>query len=153
MKTISGTKKELERLSELNKNKNMIIPILVDFDSTMVLSDYPYILKENGNCSEILKRWAEKYNVGIILNTMRSGEHLQIALDWIKSKGIPLYGIGENPTQKNWTESKKAYGVFNIDDINVGCPLIYEGGKYLVDWDKIVELLEPKLKELNRYAN
>ena len=91
----------------------------------------------------------KEYNVGIILNTMRSDEHLKIALDWINEKGIPLYGIGENPMQKYWTTSNKPYSIFNIDDINVGCPLIMEGGKYLVDWDKIVEILEPKLKELS----
>ena len=152
MKSIDGLKLELETLSEMRNSKS-IIPICVDFDSTMVLSDYPYVKRENGNCSEILKRWVKEYNVGIILNTMRSDDHLQIALDWIKEKGIPLYGIGENPTQKNWTNSNKAYGVFNIDDINVGCPLKFEDGKYLVDWDKIVEILEPKLKELNNYAN
>ena len=148
MKDIEGTKEELKVLSEMKNNKN-IIPILVDFDSTMVLSDYPYIKKENGNCSEILKRWVNEYNVGIILNTMRSDEHLQIALDWIESKEIPLYGIGENPTQKYWTNSNKPYGIFSIDDINVGCPLRREEDKYLVDWDKIVELLEPKLKTLS----
>jgi hypothetical protein len=148
MKDIEGTKEELKVLSEMKNNKN-IIPILVDFDSTMVLSDYPYIKKENGNCSEILKRWVNEYNVGIILNTMRSDEHLQIALDWIESKGIPLYGVGENPTQKYWTNSNKPYGIFSIDDINVGCPLRREEDKYLVDWDKIVELLEPKLKTLS----
>ena len=152
MKNIDELKLELKTLSEMKKSKP-IIPICVDFDSTMVLSDYPYVKRENGNCSEILKRWVEEYNVGVILNTMRSDEHLQIALDWIKEKGIPLYGIGENPTQKYWTNSKKAYGIFNIDDINVGCPLKLEDGKYLVDWDKIVEILEPKLKELNNYAN
>lgn len=148
MKTIEGTKKELNTLSEMKGNKT-IIPICVDFDSTMVLSDYPYVIRENGNCSEILKRWVKEYNVGIILNTMRSDEHLQIALDWINEKEIPLYGIGENPTQNIWTNSKKAYGIFNIDDINVGCPLIFENGKYLVDWDEIVKILEPKLKELS----
>lgn len=148
MKTIEGAKDELKALSEMENNRT-IIPILVDFDSTMVLSDYPYVKKENGNCSEILKRWVKEYNVGIILNTMRSDEHLQMALDWINEKGIPLYGIGENPTQKYWTNSNKAYGIFNIDDINVGCPLKQEGGKYLVDWDQIVELLEPKLKTLS----
>ena len=148
MKNIEETKIELEKLSEMKNNKS-IIPILVDFDSTMVLSDYPFIKKENGNCSEILKRWVNEYNVGIILNTMRSGEHLDIALEWIKSKDIPLYGVGENPTQSLWTSSNKPYGIFSIDDINVGCPLRYEGGKYLVDWDKIVEILEPKLKTLS----
>ena len=131
MKSVNGLKLELEKLSEMKMNKP-IIPICVDFDSTMVLSDYPYIKKENGNCSEILKRWVKEYNVGIILNTMRSDEHLQIALDWINEKEIPLYGIGENPTQKHWTNSKKAYGIFNIDDINVGCPLKLEDDKYLV---------------------
>lgn len=40
-------------------------------------------------------------------------------------------------------------GILSIDDINVGCPLIFENGKYLVDWDEIVKILEPKLKELS----
>ena len=70
MKSIDGLKLELETLSEMRNSKS-IIPICVDFDSTMVLSDYPYVKRENGNCSEILKRWVEEYNVGIILNTMR----------------------------------------------------------------------------------
>ena len=40
-------------------------------------------------------------------------------------------------------------GILSIDDINVGCPLRREENKYLVDWDKVVELLEPKLKTLS----
>ena len=148
MKDFEGLKEELNKLSEMKNGKN-IIPITVDFDSTMVLSDYPYVKRENGNCSEILKRWVKEYNVGIILNTMRSDEHLDIALEWIKSKGIPLYGIGVNPTQEYWTSSNKPYSIFSIDDINVGCPLKREEGKYLVDWDEIVKILEPKLKTLS----
>ena len=152
MKTIEGLKNELDKLSEKMNGKN-IIPICVDFDSTMVLSQYPNIICENGNCSEILKRWTKDYNVGIILNTMRSDDELKIALDWINEKKIPLYGIGENPTQKKWTNSTKCYGILSIDDINVGCPLIFneQYQKYLVDWDKIVEMVEPILIKLNEY--
>ena len=62
MKNINGIIRELKYLS-----KDKIIPISLDFDSTVVISKYPNIGKDIGNCVEILKRWVEQYNVGIIL--------------------------------------------------------------------------------------
>lgn len=149
MKNIEGLKNELNKLSEKRNGKN-IIPICVDFDSTMVNSDYPNVISENDNCSEILKRWTNDYNVGVILDTLRGGDDLQIAVDWCNSKEIPLYGIGSNPTQTKFVFSNKSYGIFSIDDRNIGCPLKESLGKYVVDWEKIVEILEPILIELNK---
>ncbi len=149
MKNIIGIKNELDKLSE-RINGKLVIPICVDFDSTMVNSDYPNVISENDNCSEILKRWHKDYNVGIILDTLRGGNDLQIAIDWCESKGIPLYGIGKNPHQVNFVFSNKSYGIFSIDDRNIGCPLKESLGKYVVDWDKIVDILEPILIELNK---
>jgi len=148
MKNIEGLKNELIKLSE-KRNGRVVIPICVDFDSTMVNSDYPNIVCENDNCSEILKRWANEYNVGIILDTLRGGDDLQIAVDWCNDKEIPLYGVGSNPIQNNFVFSNKSYGIFSIDDRNIGCPLKESFGKYVVDWEKIVEILEPKLKKLS----
>lgn len=149
MKNIEGLKEELSKLSEIQNGK-MIIPICVDFDSTMVNSKYPLVVSENDNCSEILKRWIKDYNVGVILDTLRGGEDLEIAINWCKEKGIELYGIGKNPNQTKFVFSNKSYGIFSIDDRNIGCPLKESMGKYVVDWEKIIEILEPILIELNK---
>lgn len=145
MKNISGIIRELTALSE-----DKIIPISVDFDSTVVISQYPNIGMDNGNVVSILKRWIEEYNVGIILYTMRDGKSLEEAVNWFKEREIPLYGIGENPTQHNWTTSRKCYSIFCIDDHNIGVPLINdkENGKLYVDWDKVNDIVEPMLKEI-----
>lgn len=149
MKNIDGLKEELNKLSE-TKNGKLIIPICVDFDSTMVNSNYPEIISENDNCSEILKRWIKEYNVGIILDTLRGGEDLEMAINWCNEKGIELYGVGKNPNQTNFVFSNKSYGIFSIDDRNIGCPLKGSLGKFVVDWKKIIEILEPILIELNK---
>lgn len=149
MKNIKELKEELERLSEY-KNGKLIIPICVDFDSTLVISEYPNIICENDNCSEILKRWTTEYNVGVILDTMRGGVDLDIALNWCNEKDIPLYGILENPNQHNFVCSTKCYGIFSIDDRNIGCPLKQNGKEKVVDWGQIVQLIEPILIELNK---
>ena len=147
--TLANMKEEITNVGG-NKNSKPLITIVVDFDGTVVEHEYPRTGKENGNCSEILKRWIDEYNVGIILDTMRSGKLLDIAVNWFAERGVSLYGVSEHPTQKTWTSSPKCYGQFSIDDRNVGCPLISEVGKReRADWDKIVEIFEPKLKELS----
>jgi len=47
----------------------------------------------------VLKRFVKEGHA-FILNTMRSGETLADAVKWFENKGIPLFGINENPTQK-----------------------------------------------------
>lgn len=149
IKHIERLKQELIEISEMQNNKP-IIPICVDFDGTVVTHEYPLIGQENDNCSEILKRWINEYNVGIILDTMRSGDTLKEAIKWFEERGVPLYGIGKHPTQNKWTESNKSYGIFSIDDRNVGVPMKYDLGIGRVDWQRVCDILEPKLKELNK---
>jgi hypothetical protein len=132
------------------ETKKPKITIALDFDGTVVEHEYPYIGKENDNCSEILRRWVNEYNVGLILDTMRGDKELTEAIEWFKERNIHLYGVQEHPTQKNWTKSTKAYAHYSIDDRNVGCPLHNEFGKRgRVNWDKIVEIFEPVLKQYN----
>lgn len=82
--------------------------IAVDFDGTCVTHEFPKVGKNIG-AEKVLRMLVEnKHN--LILFTMRSDKdkiehndptlvqatpqrYLQMAVDWFKSHGIPLYGI------------------------------------------------------------
>jgi|TARA_R110000782_G_scaffold270273_1_gene370186 hypothetical protein len=130
------------------------IEILLDFDGTCTTHDFPNIGKDIGSVP-VLKRLVENGHK-IILFTMRSDRlffmvngksrnTLSEAVEWFKKNEIPLYGINTNPTQKEWTDSPKAYGQLIIDDIGLGTPLMYNtklSQKPFVDWGKTEEWLE-----------
>lgn len=110
----------------------------IDFDGTCVTHDYPEVGKDIG-AVEVLKQISDKGHL-LILNTMRSGKELQDAVDWFNSNGIPLYGVNENPTQKQWTSSPKVYAHLYIDDAALGCPLKVDtniSNRPFVDWELI----------------
>lgn len=132
-------------------DKGYIIPICVDFDATITEeNNYPYIGKENPHAFDIMKRWQKEYNVGWILDTMRGGENKKNAIEYCRKRGLEFYSIGKHPEQASWTDTTKAYGIFSIDDRNVGTPLkLTENGKLSVDWLKIQEILEPILKRIS----
>ena len=139
----------VNEINDIGTNKRKI-SIAIDFDGTVVEHNYPYIGKENGNCSEILKKWVNIYNVELILDTMRGGILLKQAIDWFSDRNIPLTGVGQHPNQHKWTNSTKAYALFSIDDRNIGCPIKYDSNKrHMVDWDELCKQFEPILKKLN----
>ena len=108
--------------------------IAIDFDGTCVKHKYPNIGKDIG-AVPVLKKLIE-YKHKLILNTMRSGKELDEAVNWFKENDIELFGINNNPTQKHWTDSTKVYANLYIDDVNLGCPLIYPDNEErpYVDW-------------------
>ena len=117
--------------------------IAIDFDGTCVTHEYPKIGKENEGCVDVLKELVREGHK-LILYTMRSGKHLEDAVDWFKERRIPLWGINENPTQSAWTASPKIYANMYIDDAACGCPLIYDKSKAsrpFVDWDAVKIIL------------
>ena len=121
--------------------------ILVDFDGTCTTHDFPKIGKDIG-AQEVLRDLVLAGN-RLILFTMRSngvsGKYLDDATEWFEKNDIPLYGIQENPTQKAWTSSPKAYGQLIIDDICLGIPLKVDterSSRPFVDWKKCRTLLE-----------
>jgi hypothetical protein len=121
--------------------------ILVDFDGTCTTHEFPHIGKEIGAVEVLRDLVIAGHN--LILFTMRSdtnkGKYLKQAIEWFEKNDIPLYGIQENPTQKAWTSSPKAYGQLIIDDICLGIPLKVDAelsDRPFVDWQKCRTLME-----------
>ena len=74
-----------------------------------------------------------------------AGNYLSDAQDWFLKNEIPLYGINENPKQKTWTLSPKAYGQLYIDDAALGCPLVVNSEiseRPFVDWNMVEQWLK-----------
>ena len=91
------------------------------------------------------------YNVGWILDTMRSGELLDEAVKYIETNGIKLYGVGINPTQHLWTSSTKAYGIYRWDDNSAGAPKLTIGNsRPFLDWLAIHLEMQPIFKKLSK---
>jgi hypothetical protein len=146
----------LETNIDILKNKPMKPQVLaVDFDGTVVTHEFPYVGKEIG-AEQVLKKLLTNGHK-IVLNTMRghstlspypnnlSNSVLDDAKNWFKERNIPLYGVNEHPTQKNWTSSPKVYANQYIDDAAVGIPLIHDKSvcnRPFVDWVKTEALLQ-----------
>ena len=113
--------------------KNKIIA--VDFDGTIVEHRFPQIGQPVPGAVEWIKAWSEK-GAKIILWTVRSGEYLDHALEYIAKNGIALYGVNKNPQQHHFSSSPKAYAVIYVDDAAYGCPLHQptEFDSPVVDW-------------------
>lgn len=124
--------------------------ICVDFDGTCVTHEFPMTGADIG-AVPILKELVENGH-RLVLFTMRSeGQQypnvMTEAVKWFEDNEIPLFGINENPEQKEWTESPKAYGELYIDDAALGMPLKVDGGisaRPFVDWQKASQMLWEK---------
>jgi hypothetical protein len=121
--------------------------ICVDFDGTMVDHQYPKIGWAVPGAIEWCKTF-QHHGAEIILWTMRSGKELEEARLYMENNGIKLFGVNENPTQKVWTNSPKAYGHMYIDDAAIGCPMLrIEGFQRLcVDWTDVASQVMRQLK-------
>lgn len=107
--------------------------IAIDFDGTVVQHKYPNIGEDIG-AKPYLKALIRNGHK-LILNTMRSGKELDDAIVWFKVNNIELYGINENPSQKEWTSSPKVYAQLYIDDAALGIPLRDDlGERPYVNW-------------------
>jgi hypothetical protein len=131
--------------------------ICVDFDGTCVAHEFPGRGKDISAVPVLKELVANGHN--LILFTMRSnvtdnqgfseevpevhnGAFLDDAVNWFKENEIPLHGIQENPQQKQWTTSPKAYGQLYIDDAALGTPLIHGDHKRpYVCWKSVREYL------------
>lgn len=112
--------------------------IAVDFDGTVVDHRYPEVGPSVPFAVETL-RDLNRLGYKLILNTMRSGQHLKEAITWFEQNGIKLYGVGFDPEQKKWTTSNKCYAQLYIDDMAFGVPLSRPNGfrNDVVDWKHV----------------
>lgn len=115
--------------------------IALDFDGTVVTHAYPEVGEDIGAVAVLKELVAQEDK--LILWTMRSGTLLEDAVAWFKKHDIPLWGINENPTQKEWTESPKLHADLLIDDSALGCPTCFLDGERrpAADWRRIREML------------
>ena len=116
--------------------------IAVDFDGTIVTHAYPAIGREVPNAFRVLKKLQEQ-GTQLILWTMRSGDRLAEAVAYCEAKGITFWGINENPAQKEWTDSPKAYAPIYIDDAALGCPTLWDEAtaRQMVNWRDVEAIL------------
>lgn len=106
----------------MKQERAMQTIIAIDFDGTVVDHRYPDVGPTLPGAVEKIKEISAR-GVKIILWTMRSGKELADAVKWYADNGIPLFGVNENPEQKSWTQSPKAYAHLYIDDAAFGAPL------------------------------
>lgn len=114
--------------------------IALDFDGTVCVHRYPSIGKDIG-AVPVLKELIFNGHQ-LVLNTMRSGQELEDAVEWFKDNEIPLYGINSTPGQSTWTSSPKVYAHLYIDDAALGIPLVRTGRERpYVNWSEVREML------------
>ena len=125
----------------MGRDNSMIIA--VDFDGTCVEHEYPEVGMDVEGAVDVLKALRANGH-RIILFTMRSGSKLDAATRWFKERKIELWGINENPEQKEWTSSPKVFADLYIDDSAVGCPIMFVDGarRPMVNWAKVRTQLE-----------
>ena len=141
-------------INEKRMRRSLIVSL--DFDGTLVNTfKYPvFDPKPLPGCLECIE-WLERLGCKFILLTQRDDAHLQdyydpdvtvldAAVDWCREHKIKLWGINENPTQHQWSVSRKVYSDIIIDDRNACMPLDMNG---CVDWIKLRKILEKKLHE------
>lgn len=121
----------------------------VDFDGTCVDHRFPLVASSVPGASYALKALVAR-GARIMLWTMRSDTKryptaLSDARAWFSDRGIPLWGVNENPEQREdaWSTSHKQHANYYIDDAAVGCPLQTLPGfaRPCVDWAKVLDLL------------
>lgn len=122
--------------------------IAIDFDGTCVKHAYPKIGDDIG-AVPVLKEFI-RCGHKLVLNTMRSGQFLDDAVQWFNDNGIELYGVNHTPGQESWTESTKVYAQLYIDDAALGCPTNFDKGdkRVYVDWRAIAQAFGYKYDEL-----
>ena len=126
----------------------------VDFDNTCALEDFPGVGPDVPYAAETLKKLQEQGHK-IILWTCRTNNQLRLAEKWFEDHGIRLDAVNDFVYNERNLElirdfgcPRKVIGDFNIDDKNLGSPLMKmtntdNGKEYVVvDWQKIQKEIE-----------
>ncbi len=110
--------------------------IAVDFDDTLVYSDYPNVKGIKPDAAQILEKLIDEGN-DIIIWTCRMDEPLEIAKQFLKEMEVKHHYINEHVPrliEKYKNDTRKIYADVYIDDKNLGG--IPE------DWNEIYNILK-----------
>jgi hypothetical protein len=120
--------------------------IAIDFDGTCVIHEYPKVGEDIGAVPVLKELVAAGHK--LMLWTMRGNkpttenvDTLADAVSWFNQNGIELWGINENPEQKEsgWSNSNKQYAQLYIDDAALGAPLTTKNCPNFIKNDKLCD--------------
>lgn len=107
--------------------------IAVDFDGTVVEHEYPKIGRPIPFAIETLKA-LQKDGHTLLMWTVREGDLLQEAIDYVESNGVKYFAYNKNyPEEDVATASRKLNADIFIDDRNIGG---------LPDWGQIYKAIK-----------
>lgn len=124
--------------SFLNSNSKVIA---IDFDGTIVEHDYPRIGKEMMFAFATIKELHKKGHK-LILNTYRTGDLLNEAVEFCRNNGVEFYAVNKNYPEEEITEKtprKLDVDIF-IDDRNIGG---------FIGWSNVWQTLHPEGGDFN----
>jgi hypothetical protein len=124
--------------SFLNSNSKVIA---IDFDGTIVEHDYPRIGKEMMFAFATIKELHKKGHK-LILNTFRTGDLLNEAVEFCRNNGVEFYAVNKNYPEEEITEKaprKLDVDIF-IDDRNIGG---------FIGWSSVWQTLHPEGGDFN----
>lgn len=103
--------------------------VAVDFDGTLHKGEYPFIKNPNTELIEYLKANREKYI--LILHTMREGEQLEYAKQWLIEQGLEFDYYNENVPDKifQYGDKRKIYAEIYVDDSAMTSEMFIGGKK------------------------
>jgi len=114
----------------------MACRLSIDFDNTLVYSDYPNILGPKPNAVEIVNTlYSEGYK--IIINTCRAENYQEDAENWLWLHGVLYHKINEN-----LEEDIKFYG---MDCRKISSDIVIDDkqlGGIPNDWNEIYNLIK-----------
>jgi hypothetical protein len=65
--------------------------LAIDFDKTVVVSNYPDIVGLHPNAREVINRLVDVHDCCVILNTCRDGEPLREAKNYLEAEGVQTH--------------------------------------------------------------
>lgn len=106
----------------MSENLKKELWVAVDFDGTVVQNDsWPDIAPENPCAVDVIKR-LKRDGHHVILHTCRQGKYLDDAIEWMRSRGVELDAVNENPYAQSLygAPGKKMFADYYIDDHSLG---------------------------------
>lgn len=120
--------------------------IAVDFDGTCVKHRFPQMGDDVPHAIESMRELVEAGHK-LILWTVRDGFHLSGAIAWFESNGIVLTAVNSNAQYPAFSDSRKVFADFYIDDAAVGCPIIRPNGdRPYVNWIEVMNILKRRME-------